>query len=204
MPITNLTGTSWLINTTIPTTSVDFNSLNFTADYGTRNYTRFRITSSQLRYHYSSSYDTVYRSGAWTQTGYRTIHITGGTKATDQTAINWFLTNATQVTSDHHIYYSTDHGTEPQPKTVEDGYRLVSADLPTLTAEGYTFGGWYYDNYTYRNPASVGDEIVADTDLFAKWTEAQTSHLYVGNAKIGKAYLGGNVVKIYIGNTRII
>ena len=50
--------------------------------------------------------------------------------------------------------------------TVTDGTALTVAQLPALTAEGYTFGGWY-DGQT---KAEAGYKVTKNVTLTAKWT----------------------------------
>jgi len=63
------------------------------------------------------------------------------------------------------ISYSTEHGTAPESKDVEAGYKLVSADLPTLTDPNYVFVSW---------DKQVNDEINADTVITATWAQKVT------------------------------
>lgn len=60
------------------------------------------------------------------------------------------------------------HGTEPEPVEVRKGSWL--SDVPVLTAEGYTFGGWYLDS-EYKKPFDESEQIYEDMTLHAKWTE---------------------------------
>jgi len=66
------------------------------------------------------------------------------------------------------ITYSTAHGTAPVAKQVvvkrSTGYTLTAADLPTLSATGWTFNGWNH---------RVGDVIREDTQLVASWTQIE-------------------------------
>ena len=61
------------------------------------------------------------------------------------------------------------HGTQPQ--TITNAYRLPET-LPVLSAEGYTFEGWYY-KATYSNEvkATANSPIASDITLYAKWTK---------------------------------
>lgn len=74
-------------------------------------------------------------------------------------------------TVDYTIRYQTAFGTAPANKTVTvnegESYTLTSADLPVLTADGYTFVGWELDG----NLVSVGDTISADAMLVASWVK---------------------------------
>lgn len=60
----------------------------------------------------------------------------------------------------YNISYSSEHGTAPEDKEVESGYILTAEDLPTLTADGYTFKGW---------DKAEGDVITEDTTITATW-----------------------------------
>ena len=63
------------------------------------------------------------------------------------------------------ISYSTEHGTAPASKIVDKGYKLTQEDLPTISATGFTFEGWYFNNIRI----SVGDVININATLTAKW-----------------------------------
>ena len=58
------------------------------------------------------------------------------------------------------ITYQSEKGNLPDSKQVEDGYVLTEEDLPTLTADGYTFKGW---------DKAEGDVITEDTTITASW-----------------------------------
>ena len=66
------------------------------------------------------------------------------------------------------IFKANGHGTSPTTQIVEHG---KTATKPAdLTADGYTFGGWYKDEactqkYDFSTP------VTADTTLYAKWTQ---------------------------------
>ncbi len=64
------------------------------------------------------------------------------------------------------ITYATAHGTEPGAIAVEKGDAI--GELPTLSADGYVFKGWYLDS-DYQNIATKDTVVTADTTLYAKW-----------------------------------
>ncbi|MBQ9206323.1 MAG: InlB B-repeat-containing protein [Treponema sp.] len=68
------------------------------------------------------------------------------------------------------VTYSTEHATAPEKLTVTDGTALTAEQLPALTAEGYTFGGWY-DGET---KAEAGYKVTKDVTLTANWTAVGT------------------------------
>lgn len=65
------------------------------------------------------------------------------------------------------VSYSTAHGTAPS--TVNKVKIIYDDLLPTLSADGYTFGGWYTDS-TFTTKATIGTILNADTTLYAKWS----------------------------------
>lgn len=70
-------------------------------------------------------------------------------------------------TSGYTINYSTSVGTAPDSKS--NITTLTADELPTLSATGYTFDGWYFDE-AFTNQATAGATISAPTTLYAKWT----------------------------------
>jgi len=60
------------------------------------------------------------------------------------------------------------HGTAPGPVELKKGSWLF--DVPTPSADGYTFGGWYYDSECSR-PFDESEPIDKDMTLHAKWSE---------------------------------
>lgn len=65
------------------------------------------------------------------------------------------------------VSYNSERGNPPAQKVVFVGTTLSEADLPALTAEGYSFGGWF-DGETQ---AVAGKYVVKNTvTLTAKWT----------------------------------
>ncbi|MBR6327016.1 MAG: InlB B-repeat-containing protein [Lachnospiraceae bacterium] len=60
------------------------------------------------------------------------------------------------------------HGTAPAAQTVASGAKAT--EPAALTAEGYTFGGWYKEA-ACENAYDFGTAVTADITLYAKWTE---------------------------------
>ena len=65
-------------------------------------------------------------------------------------------------------FNANGHGTAPASQTVVSGSTAAKPD--DLTAEGYTFGGWYADE-TCTTAFDFAAAIEADTTVYAKWTE---------------------------------
>ncbi|MDE7095135.1 MAG: InlB B-repeat-containing protein, partial [Anaeroplasmataceae bacterium] len=68
------------------------------------------------------------------------------------------------------VYNAQGHGTAPANVV---NVTALPATLPTITAEGYVFGGWYLDADCAQK-ATEGAAITADTTLYAKWTQVFT------------------------------
>ena len=64
-------------------------------------------------------------------------------------------------------YNKNNHGADTASLT---DVTALPAELPVLSEEGWIFGGWYYDT-NFDNKANGGDEISANTILYAKWTK---------------------------------
>ena len=65
-------------------------------------------------------------------------------------------------------FNANGHGTAPESQTVESG---AKATKPTdLSAEGWTFGGWYADA-ACTTAFDFDAAITADVTVYAKWTE---------------------------------
>ena len=99
-------------------------------------------------------------------TGVITIKLTGGGASVYPYQII-FYTGSTD-TSGYTINYSTSVGTAPDSKS--NITTLTADELPTLSATGYTFDGWYFDE-AFTNQATAGATISGNTTLYAKWTK---------------------------------
>lgn len=66
------------------------------------------------------------------------------------------------------ITYQTEHGTAPESKKVLSGTVLKSEDLPAITADGFSFGGWYVGSSLITPELNYA--VSSDITLTAKWT----------------------------------
>lgn len=77
------------------------------------------------------------------------------------------------------VSYHSNFGTVPESFDVELNQTLAAGNLADISCSPYTFLGWYYekdeDNNGSGTQAQTGDEIVADTPLYAKWETATVS-----------------------------
>lgn len=65
------------------------------------------------------------------------------------------------------VIYSTEHGTAPEAITVEPGTTLYLAELKAISAEGYTFAGWY-NGETKVEAGTL--KVTKEVTLTAKWS----------------------------------
>lgn len=116
---------------------------------------KYTVTETDVLKGLSTIY--LFRNGATSDAGTSTyikeITITRGGSSTG--------------TSGYTINYSTSVGTAPDSKS--NITTLTEDELPTLSADGYTFVGWYTDE-ALTQEATAGDELTDDVTLYAKWT----------------------------------
>lgn len=67
---------------------------------------------------------------------------------------------------DYEVSFITEHGNAPTSQNVP--YNKTAKDPGTLTAEGYTFDGWYADA-AYTTKFDFSTPITGDTKVYAKW-----------------------------------
>ena len=68
---------------------------------------------------------------------------------------------------DYEVSFVTEHGKAPASQNVP--YNGTADDPGELTAEGYTFDGWYTDD-THSTKFDFSTPITGDTTVYAKWT----------------------------------
>ena len=68
---------------------------------------------------------------------------------------------------DYEVSFVTEHGNAPTSQNVP--YNGTAKDPGTLTAEGYTFVGWYADD-NYSKKFDFTQPIKSNTTVYAKWT----------------------------------
>lgn len=67
---------------------------------------------------------------------------------------------------DYEVSFITEHGKTPTSQNVP--YNKTATNPGELTAEGYTFIGWYTDD-TYTTKFNFSTPITGDTKVYAKW-----------------------------------
>ena len=91
------------------------------------------------------------------------------------------------------IYFESAHGTPPA--TVKP-YNGETVTLPSMTAQGYTFGGWQKDGTTYTDTYTAGTDPVT---LTAQWTPLSNTVNFVtakGTTPAAQTVYSGNTVTV--------
>ena len=113
---------------------------------------------------YSLTY-SGYTFGGWFTDEACTTEFTSATKVTKNLKLyaKW-----TKAVAKFKVTYVSEQGTAP---AALNDVNALPAELPTLTADGYTFEGWFTDAECTK-AAVAGAAISANTTLYAKWTAA--------------------------------
>lgn len=101
--------------------------------------------------------------------------------------------------NDYEVSFITEHGDAPASQNVK--YNGTADDPGKLTAEGYTFIGWYADHtctieFDFRTP------ITGDTKVYAKW-EKNAPNTYALNVSGAFVYVDGVDVTASAGDTSL-
>lgn len=97
MAVTDLTSTTWVLNDNIDIPTSSASSFSYSIDFVSNNNSYSSIRSGSRNYgtlYYGST--IVYSTYEWSDTAYKTISITGGTDATNASAIAWLEANGKQ------------------------------------------------------------------------------------------------------------
>lgn len=87
------------------------------------------------------------------------------------------------------------HGTAPQTQTVDkDGY---ATNPGTLTADGWTFGGWFEESACTNEFVFTSKKITKNTTVYAKWTAVTSDNTLTTNLKPTIYLAGDSTVKTY-------
>lgn len=68
---------------------------------------------------------------------------------------------------DYEVSFVTEHGDAPTSQNVP--YNGTASNPGKLSAEGYTFDGWYTDNTHYSTKFDFSTPIKSNTTVYAKW-----------------------------------
>ena len=101
--------------------------------------------------------------------------------------------------NDYEVSFVTEHGNAPTSQNVK--YNGTASDPGKLTAEGYTFIGWYTDD-TYSTEFDFSTPITGDTKVYAKW-EKNAPNTYALNVSGAFVYVDGVDVTAPAGDTSL-
>lgn len=102
-----------------------------------------------------------YTFGGWYADENRTIEFDFTKPITSNTTVY-----AKWTAKDYEVSFVTEHGDAPASQNVK--YNETATDPGTLTAEGYTFDGWYTDA-AHTTEFKFSTPITGDTKVYAKW-----------------------------------
>ncbi len=109
-----------------------------------------------------------YVFGGWYLDEALTTEAVAGTAISANTTLYAKWTAVTPAETKYSVTYNINgHGTA---QDVLSEVTALPETLPTLTEDGYVFGGWYLDE-ALTTEAVAGTAISANTTLYAKWTE---------------------------------
>ena len=101
--------------------------------------------------------------------------------------------------NDYEVSFITEHGDAPASQNVT--YNGTAKDPGTLTAEGYTFIGWYADE-AHKTKFDFSTPITGDTKVYAKW-EKNAPNTYALNVSGAFVYVDGVDVTASAGDTTL-
>ena len=101
--------------------------------------------------------------------------------------------------NDYEVSFVTEHGNAPTSQNVP--YNGTAKDPGTLTAEGYTFVGWYADA-AHTTEFDFSTPITGDTKVYAKW-EKNAPNTYALNVSGAFVYVDGVDVTASAGDTSL-
>ena len=100
---------------------------------------------------------------------------------------------------DYEVSFITEHGDAPASQNVK--YNGTATDPGKLTAEGYTFIGWYADD-AHTIEFDFSTHITHDTKVYAKW-EKNAPNTYALNVSGAFVYVDGVDVTAPAGDTTL-
>lgn len=100
---------------------------------------------------------------------------------------------------DYEVSFITEHGDAPASQNVP--YNETATNPGELTAEGYTFIGWYAD-HTCTTEFKFSTPITGDTKVYAKW-EKNAPNTYALNVSGAFVYVDGVDVTASAGDTSL-
>ena len=146
-------------------------------------------TSQNVKYNNPATYPGELTAEGYTFIGWYTDDTHDSTKFDFTQPIKHNTTvYAKWTANDYEVRFITEHGDAPTSQNVK--YNGTAADPGKLTAEGYTFIGWYADE-AHKTEFDFSTPITGDTKVYAKWTAKDYEVSFV--TEHGKAPASQNV-----------
>ena len=135
-----------------------------------------------------------YTFGGWYADEKHTIEFDFNTQITSNTTVyaKWTAKN-------YEVSFVTEHVDAPTSQNVP--YNGTATNPGELTAEGYTFIGWYADD-THTTEFDFSTQITHDTKVYAKW-EKNAPNTYTLNVSGAFVYVDGVDVTASAGDTTL-
>lgn len=212
MAITDLSGTTWHLNTTLDLSSISLTgdgNLAFTSNnYG---YNTLHISASKIEYALITNRDVIHNvysaTNGWSNEAYRTIAISGGSAATNASLIEWLIANSDYEPEKfvNKVIFGEDVLIDLTSDTVDaehlaDGYtaHAASGELITGTMSGGRVATYYA---TCSTAASTAAKVITVSDwtptagdilgvLFTTANTAATPTLKVNSLSTASIMLG--------------
>lgn len=135
-----------------------------------------------------------YTFGGWYADEKHTTEFDFNTQITSNTTVY-----AKWTAKDYEVSFITEHGNAPASQNVP--YNGTAKDPGELTAEGYTFIGWYADE-DHNIEFNFSTPITRDTKVYAKWEE-NAPNTYALNVSGAFVYVDGVDVTAPAGDTTL-
>lgn len=135
-----------------------------------------------------------YTFGGWYADEKHTTEFDFNTQITSDTKVY-----AKWTAKDYEVSFITEHGDAPASQNVP--YNETADDPGELTAEGYTFIGWYADE-AHKTKFDFSTPITGDTKVYAKW-EKNAPNTYALNVSGAFVYVDGVDVTAPAGDTSL-
>lgn len=135
-----------------------------------------------------------YTFGGWYADEKRTIEFNFNTPITSNTTVY-----AKWTAKDYEVSFVTEHGKAPASQNVP--YNETATNPGELTAEGYTFIGWYADK-DHNTTFDFTKPIQSNTTVYAKW-EKDAPNTYALNVSGAFVYVDGVDVTASAGDTTL-
>lgn len=138
-----------------------------------------------------------YTFGGWYADENRTIEFNFNTPITSNTTVY-----AKWTAKDYEVSFITEHGNAPTSQNVP--YNKTATNPGELTAEGYTFIGWYADK-DHDTEFDFNTQITSDTKVYAKWEKNAPvlPDTYALNVSGAFVYVNGVDVTASAGDTSL-